>query len=119
VSKTTDHRVAAVVQAMAENLKQNPSIEELAQRVNLSVNRLELLFKQEFDCSPLQYLTRLRLTQACTLLETTELRVCQIMRQVGFTQTGYFSAIFRAAFACTPKEYRTRYRQQLNALPAD
>ncbi len=105
--------------AMGENLKQHHSIESLAQGVNLSVNQLECLFKHELGCSPSYYVMRLRLMRACVLLETTELRVCQVMRQVGFTQPGHFSATFRAAFACNPKEYRTRYRQQLNAVPAD
>lgn len=119
LAKVTDHRVIAVAQAMAQNLKQHHSIESLAHGVNLSVNQLEGLFKHELACSPLQYLMSLRLMQACVLLETTELRVGEIMRKVGFKQTGYFSATFRAAFDCTPKEYRAHHRQQMNAVPAD
>ena len=115
LASVKDYRVITVALAMAKNLKHHSTIEELAHSVNLSVNQLELLFKEEFKCCPMQYLSRLRLQEACHLLITTESRVFQIMKKVGFTQTGYFSATFRAAHGCTPKEFRRRAK---SAAPA-
>ncbi len=103
-----DHRVITVASTMAKNLKHHPRIEELANSVNLSINQLELLFREEFNCCPTQYISHLRMEKACFLLANTELRVCQIMRQVGFSQPGYFSATFRIALGCTPKEFRRK-----------
>ena len=110
LASVKDYRVVTVALAMAKNLKQPPKIEKLALQVNLSVSQLELLFKEEFKCCPVQYLSRLRLAEACHLLITTESQVYKIMNNVGFTQTGYFSATFRAAHGCTPKEFRRRER---------
>ncbi len=110
LASVKDYRVVTVALAMAKNLKQPPKIEKLALRVNLSVSQLELLFKEEFKCCPVQYLSRLRLAEACHLLITTESQVYKIMNNVGFTQTGYFSATFRTAYGCTPKEFRRRER---------
>ena len=108
LASVKDHRVVTVATAMAANLKHHPTIEELAQSVNLSVNQLEVLFKKELKHCPMQYLSRLRLDRACFLLVNTELRVIQIMGKVGFTQTGYFSATFRTATGYSPKEFRRR-----------
>ena len=93
-----DYRVIIVALTMSKNLKHHPTIEELAQSVNLNVNQLELLFKEELQCCPSQYLSQLRLEKACFLLVNTELRVCQIMRQVGFQPTRLFFSNFSRNF---------------------
>ena len=108
LASVKDYRVVTVALAMAKNLKHQPTIEELAHSVNLSVNQLEVLFKGELKHCPKQYLARLRMDRACFLLVNTELRVSQIMVKVGFKQTGYFSATFRSTLGCTPKEFRKR-----------
>jgi transcriptional regulator GlxA family with amidase domain len=115
LASVSDHRVVTVALAMAANLKHHSTIEVLAHSVNLGVNQLELLFRTEFKCSPMHYLSRLRLNHACFLLVNTELRVSKIMLKVGFTQPGYFSATFSTAFGCTPKEFRIRFHV-FNAL---
>lgn len=64
------------------------------------------LFKRTTGYTVMEYLVKFRLTQAKYLLLQTELPVCEIADQVGFSNQSYFGKVFKRHEKLTPKEYR-------------
>lgn len=72
----------------------------------LSTPQLIRQFKAVFQCTPHQYLMRLRLCHAAELLATNQEQVNSISIQIGFEDTSAFCRAFKAAYGVTPEVYR-------------
>lgn len=104
-----DIRVEMTAKYIRENLHKNLKPAELARPLNLSVSRLNHLFKAEMGMTPTQYLKTLRLERAKVLGETTFLRVKQIMNAVGLSDESHFARDFKKKYGESPAAYRRRY----------
>ncbi|MFC0329068.1 helix-turn-helix domain-containing protein [Paenibacillus sepulcri] len=92
-----------IVQHMAEDL----SLDEVAGRVSLSANYVSTLFGSISGESFTEYLNRIRLEQAASLLVADRhLTVADIAASVGFRNSQYFCTRFKARFGITPLQYR-------------
>src|SRR6476646_10409723 len=78
-----DHRERAVLDLLGESLSSTPSVQELADAVNLSPSHLRRLFKAEIGTPLNQYVKSLRLEKSKELMEQTFLNMKQIMFAVG------------------------------------
>lgn len=56
--------------------------------------------------SPMQYLHRVRLNEACRLLKQTDISVTEIAFRVGFQDSNYFTRCFRKIIGESPSSYR-------------
>ena len=110
-----DPRVEKVVTRMKEEFRQDPSLNEMAQVVNLSASRLRYLFKKETGVAPGHYLKTFRLEQAKELLETTFLSVKEIIRSIGVNDQSHFIREFKKAYGLTPAQYRLSLATSSNA----
>ena len=91
-------------------LDQPVNINEMAGVACLSTNHFLRTFKQAFQQTPHQYLTRLRIERAQSLLTQTDHRVTDICFAVGFESIGSFSSLFRQRVGLAPEEYRRAKR---------
>ena len=82
------------------------SIPELAAMEGLSVSRYNAVFKESTGVSPVKYITDLRITHACSLLQSTNLHVKEIGVMVGYKDNHFFSKAFKAKIGMSPREYR-------------
>ena len=57
-------------------------------------------------------LQEIRLNQAKRLLSETSITIAEVGRQVGYTDQGYFSRIFRRMECMSPMQYRIKTRQE-------
>ena len=53
-----------------------------------------------------EYLNQVRISEACRLLETSELPISMVADMTGYGSSGYFSRIFKKYRNCSPSEYR-------------
>jgi AraC-like DNA-binding protein len=58
----------------------------------------------------MDYFTRLRLHQACQLLDNSDLSVKEVATALGYDDPFYFSRIFKALNEISPTEYRLLHK---------
>ncbi len=98
-----------VRQAMAyihEHYASPVSRTDLARHVSLSEDYLTACFRKELGVTPIAYLNRYRVHRARQLLSDTDKTITEIAMQVGFSDSGYFSRVFRREVGVSPETYR-------------
>lgn len=110
LSRTTKaevlRRLSIAKDYMISNYNKSIRLDDIAQMACLSVNHLLRTFKQAYQQSPHQFLTKIRLQQAKHLLKHTDYPVNEIVDLVGFECPSSFIRLFRNAFHVTPGQYR-------------
>lgn len=82
------------------------SLEKAAQLCHLSPGYFSRSFSREFSTSYTSYTTKLKIEWAKELLIKTDLPVTQISEQLGFSDPGYFTKVFKKQEYLTPALYR-------------
>lgn len=86
------------------------TLADMANVACLSPNHLLRTFRQVFQQTPHQFVTRLRLEEAQRLLRNTDRAVTEICYAVGFESPGAFGWLFSKRFGVSPGEYRRQNR---------
>ena len=94
---------AVVEQHLAES---ELGVEDLGQEMGLSRVQLYRKVKALTGRSPVELLRTARLSQARTLLLTTDLTISEVAYQVGFTSPSYFTKCFKDEFNVVPGDVR-------------
>ena len=81
-------------------------MEKLADVCDLSPTHFRRLFTAVMGFGPLEYLNRIRITHATTLLRTTEEPILDISEEVGFHSISSFNRHFSEIVGMTPSNYR-------------
>lgn len=82
------------------------SLAELAALAGLSPFHFTRMFKQSTGIPPYAYLRRLRVAEACRLLEAGDLPVIEVAAQVGYETPQAFARMFRAETGTSPSQWR-------------
>ncbi len=85
------------------------SIQELAQYSFYTPNHLSVLFKKHMGITIHEYVRAKKLDHAAYLLKTTDFNITEIAIQLGYSEQGHFSALFKQTYKCSPLEYRRRH----------
>ncbi len=108
-----NHGTPAVPESLRELLQVIESdvsrpwrLEEMAQRVHLSVSHFSATFRRHFSMAPVEYVLRLKMKHAAWLLEDRSLAVSQAAYAAGFRDPLYFSKAFRKHYGKSPRAYR-------------
>jgi len=86
--------------------KENFSIEILCKELTVSYTHTYRKIRTATGLSPSMYICKMRLKQACQLLEITDLNIRKIAFRVGFNTQAYFSKCFTDWCGCPPLRYR-------------
>jgi len=103
-------KMAQSIAYMKKHLDQPLKVPHLAAMVNLSSSHYSALFKRQTGYAPIDYFIRLRLHQACQLLDNTDLSVKEVAAALGYDDPFYFSRIFKALNDISPTEYRMMHK---------
>lgn len=104
--KTKSYRMNNIMRYVDENFTRDISLQEVAEYANLSVGYLSNYFKTEAGMSFVEYITYRRMERAKELLVSTNDKVYHIAEQVGYTNSQYFTTLFKKQVGVTPAEYR-------------
>ena len=91
---------------------------EVSAEANLSPYHFLRVYKEAFQETPHEFLTRLRIERAKALLAGGDHNVTQACFEVGFSSPGSFSALFSHRVGLTPSEYRRHARPGI-AVPRE
>lgn len=97
--------IKTAVQYIQRNFSNNIEVSDIANYVGLSRSHLYRIFIKHLAYSPNEYLTQYRISQACTLLRTSELTIGEIASSVGFDDQLYFSRVFKKLKGVSPTQY--------------
>jgi transcriptional regulator GlxA family with amidase domain len=107
---SSDSVLAKLQVWILENLHQRPSIEILAAKANMSPRNFSRVFTQQFNMTPGEYVTRLRVEAARKYLEETTDGVASIASKTGFRNAETMRRAFLRILDVNPNEYRNRFR---------
>ena len=106
-----DKDILKVQVYVEKNFKEKLTINDLADKVNVSRRSLERRFKQATNNSVLEYIQRVRIEAAKRSFEGTPKNVVEVMYDVGYTDTKAFRDVFKKVTGLTPIEYRNKYNK--------
>ncbi|MDR1980577.1 MAG: AraC family transcriptional regulator [Tannerellaceae bacterium] len=98
--------VMAAIHFMKENLEKRLSLVEIAAHTGYSPSHFSAMFSKRTGYTPLSYFNRLKIQQACYLLDFTEMKVNQICYKIGISDTFYFSRLFSKIMGMPPRQYK-------------
>ncbi len=107
--------VRAAVRIVREEFAADLSIDNIADRLNVSPSHLSRTFSAEVGLPLSAYLADLRIQRAGDLLEAGALSVKEIAARCGFRDPNYFSRAFRGATGLTPSEFARSRRQSVES----
>ncbi|WP_161569671.1 helix-turn-helix domain-containing protein [Veronia nyctiphanis] len=88
----------------------NPiSVQAIAQHFFVSPRTLQRRFLKVVNLTVIQYLQKLRLHNACQLIELTRKGIAEISYEVGYQDVSAFRKVFLREFGLTPTELRKRF----------
>ena len=102
--------VSNAMHYIEHHYSQNLTVRQLADELNVNINRLISVFQTETGRTPGNYIQNVRLTQASHLLSNTDLSVQNISTMVGIPDANYFIKLFKREYSMTPNQYRKFYR---------
>ncbi len=90
-----------------KNYTKDLAMEDVAREVGFSTYYFSRLFKQTFGMSFVDYLTKLRLETAKTMLRGQNgVSVKEVCFAVGYSEPNYFARVFKKETGLTPSEYQ-------------
>ena len=95
-----------VLAALRENACRPISLSEHARRLGYTANALRTLVRQIAGCTPQEYLLRVRLNEAKTLLAESRMSITAVARAVGYEDPAYFSRLFTRRTGSAPRDFR-------------
>ena len=101
---------------MMSHLDQPLQVATLTAIANISPSHFFALFKRLTGFAPIDFFIRLRMSQACKLLDTTSLSVKEVAAKLGYNDPFYFSRIFKSVNRVAPSEYRTLSKKSRAAI---
>lgn len=98
--------VTSVIRYLYGHLEQNLTLEQLSAEFGLSKSYLHAIFQKYTGRAPMDFFQRLKITEACKLLRSTDLYIYEVAQRLGYRDQYYFSRIFHKAVGISPRQYR-------------
>ncbi|WP_171056371.1 response regulator [Paenibacillus sinopodophylli] len=108
VSSSRSHIIRQIHEYIEHNLQEDVSLTRVGEHVYLHPVYLSRLYKKETGESLSSYIARIRMEKAAHLLNTTNMKVSDIAKDVGYQKTQYFIHIFKEFYNSTPQNFRNR-----------
>lgn len=98
-------------QVIEANLFSQASIDELAQKTNLSVSSFKREFRKIYDDSPANYIKNKRLERAAELLLASDARITDVAFDCGFNDLANFTKSFHDKYNTPPSNFRLKQNE--------
>ena len=113
--KTSTSSIAEVVDFITEHFAEDISLSKAADMAAMSQTAFARNFQKFTGSKFSEFVTRVRIGQACSMLQATDLRVVTICHEVGYNNLANFNRHFLKLKQMTPSNYRDFVRRELLA----
>lgn len=101
-----DQRITRAVDSISKAYPARIDNRTLAREARMHPSTFIRLFRQCTGHTPRNYLTNLRLEEACSMLHYDDASLDEIAEKAGFGDRGYFTRVFSRSMNCPPARYR-------------
>ncbi|MFC4600791.1 ABC transporter substrate-binding protein [Cohnella hongkongensis] len=101
--------VEQAIRYMCDHIQEPISLDQLANRLSCSSRHLAKRFQQQLQASPIQVLTRIRLTKAVQYLCDTEVSLQEIATRIGYVHAFTLHKVFKKHIGLSPGLFRQRW----------
>lgn len=105
----SEKQVQNLLANLSTSCDQQWTLKQMADQCGIQRTRLNTVFQKLTGGTPMEYLSRLRIERAKTLLRETEMKIIDIAFECGFGSSQYFANTFKHATGMTPTRYRTHF----------
>lgn len=98
--------IDSIIDYIQDNYYRNINNEHIGKTFNYHPNYVSDLIKKQTGYSLHEYVLTIRISRAIELLETTDYKISEISRHVGFDDSAYFSKYFKKATGKSPSAYK-------------
>jgi AraC family L-rhamnose operon regulatory protein RhaS len=103
----SEQRVQTLLEELSSKCDEAWTLNEMAEQCGIKRTQLSNIFQKLTGGTPMEYLGRLRMERAKTLLRETDMKVIDIAFECGFGSSQYFANTFKQGTGMTPSAYRT------------
>jgi AraC-like DNA-binding protein/mannose-6-phosphate isomerase-like protein (cupin superfamily) len=105
------HRVK---EYLHKNYAKKITLKDIANNLYMNPYYLSHIFKQEMKNSPINYLINLRIGEAKRLLVSTDMKIWEIAKIVGYENPNYFMLQFKKFTGETPRQFKMNHLKNLH-----
>jgi AraC-like DNA-binding protein len=102
----SEQKVQELITSLPTLCDQRWTLTELANRCGIKRTQLSNVFQKLTGSTPMEYLFRIRMERAKTLLRETDMKIIDIAMECGCGTSQYFANTFKQATGFTPSKYR-------------
>ncbi|KTF18306.1 GlxA family transcriptional regulator [Pseudoalteromonas sp. H105] len=113
VDKHPDELIAQIQFWLKNNLSGEHTLTEVAALFSLSYRTFTRRFKNATNQSPVEYWQKLRVQTAKELLASSNLTIQEVALEVGYSDQGHLTRVFKKYLSQTPTDYRAIVRRKL------
>jgi signal transduction histidine kinase/CheY-like chemotaxis protein len=106
LNRTTQGLIRKAMAYIHSKFAEPMSREEIADHIGISADYLTDCFRQELGITPMTYIRRYRIRQACELLRNTNQSITEIALAVGFADSAHFTRTFQREMKISPRAFR-------------
>lgn len=106
-----DEMVERAQTYIEENLAEKISFEELASKLAVSRRNFDRRFVKAVGNTPVEYLQRVKVEVAKSILEKGRKTVFEVMDEVGYADDRAFRDVFKKITGLSPLDYKTRFNK--------
>lgn len=118
-SRAADPVIAHCQQWVSQHYAQESPVARMAELSRLAERTFKRRFAAATGMAPIEYVHHVRLEEAKQLLECGDSPVEAVALDVGYSDTSFFTRLFRRKVGMTPAHYRQRFGRLARQLRAD
>lgn len=89
-----------------DNYKKDLNMAVVSNHISMNYSLFSYVFKQYTGCNFVNYLKHIRIDEAKRLLATTDMKIADVSKAVGYDNDKHFMKIFKGQCGVSPTEYR-------------
>lgn len=109
VKQEKENKVSSVISEAMTYIEEKYNVDirlkDVAEAVAISPQYFSKIFKKELGVNFIDYLTKVRMEQAKTMLKSGSMSIKEICFQIGYNDPNYFSRLFKKVEGVSPTEF--------------